>query len=277
MSKRFVFFIIFIVILEPVSIAQNMQKSTRVSRGLPPLGAWTAEQWTADEHPFLHMKTQVESAVTTSSVPTQLLQKYQEEAQRNPLDAPTQFRWGYCLMRTFTKLTEKQKYQHLYLSKVSEALGRPKSPRSYEYARLRFLILRMEKRISGLEALGERLLKRDPNDQTVKFLMVDVLSFSIKPGASERGLKYAQELVNSKPLIPNNYSVLGSAFLARWMKSKAPSDADKAIDAYKQYLRLAPSDDPWKGRAQSLINTIKEDKIRVAKELKAKPQPKKSR
>lgn len=115
----------------------------------------------------------------------------------------------------------------------------------------------------ALQPMGERLMKVYPRDRNVRLhLIYDLCAgkpgpTSVKPLA--RALALAQKWVKEEPSNPSSHSALGYVW-ETYYHGSGPKHlyAQRAIDEYKEYLRLAPPSDPFRHDAEILVKGFTE-------------------
>lgn len=228
--------------------------------------SWLREEWTADEQPYRRIRAAVDKIADAGRLTPAVVRQYKARA-KNWTDPVAQFRWGYAAY----KLAKKADFvnQAGVLQEITDALQtawtpRPQTPRSYEYARLRFLVMGMLQPDRDLRVVGERLLSRNPNDYEVEYLFVSVLSPGITAKEKQQALFHIQALLRKYPQKRARiHSLLGGVHYKLWVVSQSQADADKAVAAYRQYLRLASPHDKWRQNAMQMIKHIQQRQARA--------------
>lgn len=225
---------------------------------------WTQEQWTGDNAPYATIRKSIDTAIAAGQNASIIVSRYAPEAQRSPSNAKVQFRWAYATYRAYVAekiskagLASLESSRKLY--SAITALQNARSPRSYDYTRLRFLMSVEHFPDRHLKDLGRRLLRRDPNDDSVKHRLLFVLERY--PGSLEErheAVALAQSLLKRQPSKVSYHATLAGAYMLLWEGTKSPSDADKAIANYRKYLQLAPPNATFRKRAQMWIDYIQE-------------------
>jgi len=221
--------------------------------------AWTTERWDASDRPFQKVRDEVWRSISHGQHPEALVGKYKALARTEPYhppyDLPAQFGWAYAAYQA--AVADPKFRNHGEFLPAIQALGYGPSPRSYEYARLRFLMEAMNWPDIHLKIAGERLLRRMPNDFQVKYHLTHVLAAGISPQDRDTAVVYAQQMVRAMPDKANMYSLLGETRFTRWLGNKSKADGDSAVAAYQKYLALAPQNDSFRKQAQFLIKRIR--------------------
>ena len=223
------------------------------------LWAWTTEKWDASDRPYQQIRDNIWRSISSGQKPEILDAKYRalakSEAYHPPYDSVAQFRWAYVAYQAV--IVNPQLIDHSDFAAATQALGYGPSPRSYEYARLRFLMEAMSWPDIHLKVAGERLLARVPDDFQVKYQLTHVLaSGSTSSQNMNQAVLYAQQLVRAMPSKGRMYGLLGETYYTRWLSGKSSMDGDNAIAAYEKYLALAPPNDSFRHQAQYLIKKI---------------------
>ena len=206
--------------------------------GGPITWKWAKENWSGDDKPYTKVRKEVGALYGTRKLNDAELNRYKQASFADPENALLRFKWAYyayCL----ALLQPDISIGSGKLAGVSQAFRFNKSPGSYQYTRLRFLVLSyLTNSGPELRALGTCLLKRDSKDVPVKYRQVTHLSGGSSTEAA-LGLKYAQELVQTQPNEPAMYALLAFAYQNRWWGTHSESDANAAIANYKRYMSMA--------------------------------------
>jgi hypothetical protein len=216
--------------------------------------AWTKEPWKGNDQPYYRIRQSNNQLLKAKNLNDQTLAQLRASALQRPNDALARFRWAsyaYCLALLQPDVTVGSGK----FSKLPEEFRQRPSPGVYEYTRMRYL---MESYLlqSGphMARLGERLLKRNPNDVPVKYYLVSHL-FTGKPQDEQKSVKYAQELVRQHPREGSYYSLLGYSYKNQWWRTKNRRDAQLAVQNYRKYLQLSK---PVGIRRKQVERSIKE-------------------
>jgi tetratricopeptide (TPR) repeat protein len=225
--------------------------------------AWTREPWTGDEKPYRRLRAVINTAIAKKQLTAKDLQQYKAQAAKKPVDPQAQFRWGYAAYELMLRTANPQAKAQ-YMKGVVDALSFPASPRTYEYARLRFLLEARNSPDPNLIGLSKRLLQRNPRDSYVKYYSTTLLRPSI-PAERKQAIAHARQMIQRDPKKAKPHSVLGGIYFRSWMTSMSQADANQAIAAYRQYLKLAPPADTFRKSAEANIRMIQTIQSRRAK------------
>ena len=261
-------------VLSPPASRYHM---TKISDLYPPLGnipywqvgissEWANEPWTGDDAPYQHIEFDADKALVSSWSIGNLLKKSSLIAQQEPSNSQAQFRWGYIAWRVVQGQPKSYDWSSATQA-ISVVLARVQSPKTYSYARLRFLLTRQD---SDVVELGERLLKRDPNDVPVKYRLSDAYTalFSersqrnrdheVDPQLKQRALTLIEQVIAVSPSNPDYRAALAAVYVSSWADNKNPEDATNAVAAYKQYLKLAEADDNDRPHRMIIVDGLQE-------------------
>ncbi len=217
---------------------------------------WAAQPWTGDDRPCQKIRADIKKALNANHDPDALIAEYKAKADAAPKDPQAAFGWAFAAWRVATWSKE---YQRKYsdFSDLPDALASAPFPKTYNYARLRFLIQAQVRPMPQLEELGKRLVNRDPKDIDVKYQLIKVLRQVPSPPENQEALKLAQELVQSDPKSALYYQVLGNIYEGAYLDfGFKKSDAQKAIAAFQKSQELLPPDDKDRERATAAIQTL---------------------
>lgn len=219
--------------------------------------AWTNEQWTSTDQPFLQIQREVDGLITRKQLTFVVVQKLKASALKQPMSSRAQFRWVYAMMKAPGGINLGRDE----LFEAESALGKAASPRSARYARLRFILAMWQRPNVRLIGVGERLLARYPKDHTIKYNLAQILGAG-NLAQQDKALSYAQQLVASRPKDAANYSVLADIYLMRGNARRSLEDFNQAIAVYKKFLQLAPPNDPSREGTKKMIEILERDKAK---------------
>lgn len=213
---------------------------------------WVAEDWTGDEAPYQKLRTAIDGSKSSGKLTSETIKKYKVLHEKKPNDAVALYGWTYASFQATQSNPPIPQQQIVAPSAFNEA----PSPHTYEYDRLRFLVWAHYTPDARLQGIGERLLRHSPDDEDVKYYLIQCY----KPWRSnlekQKAVSLAQDLIRTVPSRPGSYSALGGVYFNSWMVSHRKEDADKAVSAYQDYLRIAPQNYAWRQRAEEIIQYI---------------------
>jgi len=250
---------------------------TKISDLHPPLGKllywrvgvsseWANEPWTGDDTPYQNIERDTDKALASTWSIGNLLEQASVLAQQQPTDPQAQFRWSYMARQVV--LAQPKSYDYgSSLQAISVVLAHADSPKTYSYARLRFLLGRQN---PALTEVGERLLQRNPNDVSVKYHLSDDYSalfsersqlnrdHAVDPQLKQRALTLAEQVIAANPSDPDYRRALAAVYVSSFADKKNPQDATNALAAYQQYLKMAPADDSFRPQCQGIVVGLQE-------------------
>jgi len=217
---------------------------------------WASAPWTGDDKPYQKLREDIRLVVAKDAQP--LLDQYKAEAEAKPKDPLAQFAWGYAALRTPALVGHEN--VTVDVSGLPDALAAAPFPRTYNYARLRFLAQAQVRPNAQLEDLGRRLLKRDPTDPAVMYQQIRVLEQTGAKPQNTEALGLAKTLVEAYPSQLAYLQKLANVYDETYIDSGFhKEDAEKAIATYEKYLRLAPPDDPQRKTIGDAIADLRKD------------------
>jgi hypothetical protein len=219
---------------------------------------WTVEPWNGSERPFIMVRRQIENEIKLKFKRSDILVKYRQIAKIRPTDAVAQFGWAYAAYRNYSKPDKGQK-QVWITAGVREALEAPISPRSHEYARMRwfftwwdFKIQRMAPRI--LKQCAVRLLKHSSNDIELKYTLAH--DYSHYKETNAKAMQWAREYARIYPTRPESDFLLGQVHESRFGYWCSYRDALKAKGYFQKYIESSDIIPEQEKSARSHINYI---------------------
>lgn len=231
---------------------------------------WTQETWTADDQPYLLIQANIDKNITNGQNPDDLLMQCRKEALADPNNTKALFRWAYAAYRAASQveLAPSQVYLRFEtpgsIYSVQTFMMKNYAP-SYHYTRLLFLLLNSDNVDSRTGELGQRLLKRNPDDKEVRYDMLVFKSWDSRPQVRRQAEQEAEHLAQQGSL--GGYWVLADMYLrmlnvSRTQFPNAASTqtiANKAIEALGHYVQLAPLQSGKRKLAQEQIKKVKQD------------------
>lgn len=210
---------------------------------------WTTEKWSGDDAPYTATRRALEGA-SQQELKTHIAKTAPVLAKPNPA-AKTVFLYGYAAYLLATKLHTPDSEQPL--AAALRAMERSKSPDTYNYARLHFLLVARRGPFAPLRDVGIRLAQKDASDYDVRYYLNNLLKPGVKNEDKVLALRLCQQMIQLDPKRPSAHAALGWTYFRSWLTGKKPDDAEKSIAAYRKYLQLAPANDTFRPQAQSII------------------------
>ena len=213
MTKIKIFLATLTVIFMAVAMAQThkSQKHRDWFADDLPSYKWMQNEWTATDTPYLKMQGNLDSTLSKAKPEevVRLLSGYQKEAELHPKDAQKQFKWAYSVYKA-AKNGYYRRSMRGDAQDLSFALDEAKSPHSYAYARLRFLLaMRWKGEAFKLKPLAQRLLKRNSNDYEVLYAACNTLQTRTSAPERKQALIYTKRLAKLRPQAANSLRCFG--------------------------------------------------------------------
>ncbi len=223
--------------------------------------AWAAQPWTGDDKPYQQIRKNIYNEIASGQNAEELLARYKAQAEAKPADPQAQFAWAYAALR-LSAFPGRQDTK-VDLTGLPDALAGAPYPRTYDYARIRFLAQASLRPMGQLEELGKRLAQRDPADVPVKFRLIQVLRQIPSPPENAQAVRLAEEFVKSDPQQLIYRATLANVYEDAFVDfGSKKSSGDKAIAAYQEYLRLASPDDPNREGVERTIKGLQDIEAR---------------
>lgn len=217
---------------------------------------WIKAPWTANDTSYVQVRHQVDAVLLQKKLVVSELQRAERLAKQQPQSSLAQFRWAYLLLQApYAGIKLSRNSSEVY-GPVVVAMQQGSDDKSYQYARLRFLMLSKYQTISQCRYLGLRLLKHSPKDYQVKFYTTWALAHSLDKEERRTSLRLAQELVRDYPRKSASYAALGYVYQARLFLTGELSAADKGVAAAKKELSLLPANDDRRSAVKWLIQEL---------------------
>jgi hypothetical protein len=226
---------------------------------LPPKNpsAWLTTPWTSSDAPYLAMRKEIAAKIKVGLPVKAALAAERQNAIDHPNDFAAQYRWLYAANLASPN---GEDFDNQALAAVASL-----DPCNIAIvARSRWLSIMQTQQNEdhpALQPLGERLLQFHPQDHTVRLhLIYDLCAgrpgpYSVRPLA--KALTMAQIWVKEEPSNPASHSTLGYVWDSYYHAlGRRRVYAQKAIDEYKQYLRLAKPGDDFRPGAERIVKGL---------------------
>ena len=200
----------------------------------PTSGIWTAEQWTGDSSPYLKARGRIAQEVDASKDRLGTVAAYKYQAELRPLDPLAVFCWAAAALEA-SKYVESDADGDKCTAGVLEALAVPPSPRTYEYARMRYLFaIDGHWQSPNLKALGNRLLSVNSVDPAV----LEFVAFS---SGGSRGITLMDEAIKITPGDRALYCNLAYIYMDAFEYDNGPvAYGHMAVQDFRKYLSMSP-------------------------------------
>lgn len=219
--------------LVQVASGQNHERSPSRVLGW----SWMKEAWTGDDGPYRKTRQTILQRMSKEAKPEQLVAEYKAIALRSPSNPQAQFAWAFAAYEASARLKDPNTIWSM-TNEVLFPLAKAPSPKAYEYARLRFMLEAYKAPLLELIPVGRRLLKRRPNDLTVKYFLAKLLGWSKSQSDKLLAANYAEQLRQAYPNNARYSSLLGGVHLELWLMTRQAQHAKKAIASYEKSLQL---------------------------------------
>jgi hypothetical protein len=222
---------------------------------------WAKDPVDGDDTPFKRIRSEVDDLIRQGKDKTQLAEEYREAAIMQPENAEAQFRWVYAAYHA-TNHWQRSAQKTGLLRDAYAYMGIPKNPRSFEYARLRFIVSQITWPERGpapggnrnVINLGIRLLEKAPKDDfDLRYFGINAIAHTagvknVEP--LEKSLRLTLELQKDFPKRVEPVAMLSSAYGSLFALKKEAHLADRSLHYSRQYLNIAPEN--YESRKQEL-------------------------
>lgn len=218
---------------------------------------WMDEKWNGDEANYQKLHVAIERNKKAGKLTSDIIEKYRLLHEKKPTDPIDLYQWVYASFEATQSNPPVFQAQLVSPGAFEEA----PSPHTYEYDRLRFLVAVHSSAHAHFQTVGERLLRHTPDDNDVKYYLIQCYRPEHSEQEKQKAISLAQELIRSAPHRPGSYSALGGIYFRSWMMNRQTEDANKAISAYQEYLHIAPQKYAWRRQAENIIDYIKSHQV----------------
>lgn len=201
---------------------------------------WASEAWTGDDRPYQAERADIDRQISAGKDREKLFRQCRVDVEKRPGDAVAVYRWGYSGYRSCKNLREQFQRSNRCRD-IEREMDRVRSPRTYEYVRLRFLVQVTQGYYSDLAPVAERLFKRNPKDEEVVFRLRGLLCQSRQVADLRRAVQLGEGQVQRNPAMPGYLNGLGVAYHQLWHATGDVGNADKAVKIFNQCLKVVQS------------------------------------
>lgn len=218
------------------------QDSYLWTRNTPDGWKWTTSPWTGNDAPYSEARSSIDRLIAGGQDPKNVYMTYRDAAIQNAQDPVDQSGYAYAAWKVRDGLDGEM---HMYgvLSNALEALETVRSPLTYQFVRIRFLIEAKLNQMPQLLPLSQRLLEYDASDYDVQYRYVSLLAQFCSPSARvSQVLPLIHKLIYKYPREPNPYWLLGDYYSNACFGPHIfkPENVNDAISAYTEYIQLTP-------------------------------------
>ncbi len=218
-----------------------------------PRWQWMEEKWNSDEATYQKLRTATEKDKREGKLTSDMIEGYRLLHEKKRKDPIALYQWGYASFEATQVNPPISQVQLVSPMAFEEA----PSPHTYEYDRLRFLVWAHYSPHARFQTVGERLLGHASNDNDVRYYLIQCYDPEHSEQEKQKAVTLARNLVRSAPRRPGSYSVLAGIYFRLWMVNHQAEDANRAVSAYQEYLRIAPKSYAWRRQAENIIGYIR--------------------
>ncbi|MBC8139555.1 MAG: hypothetical protein H8F28_27055 [Fibrella sp.] len=197
----------------------------------------------ADE-PFRQIRERLDAQSAAGKLTASLLASYRKIAEASPKDATAQYRWAYAQY-----LIDGRYKRPGNNYDVVEALARPETPKSHEYARVQFFFEARDITARFFVPVARRLVRNNPKDLEAKYFACCSLVSGYDKAAKVEAAKLSDDLVRAAPGNSHILWIAADCHRIAHSATKDPAYARSAINLYKRFQRIVPPTHPGRQAA----------------------------
>ena len=219
--------------------------------------AWTREAWTGNAKPYQAIQQRMVEMVREHKNTAALARQYGKLTGKQLASDPLAvYQWAYAAWFISGNAEDTQAER----SRAMTALGKVPSPHVFEFDRLRFLLLCSDCPDVNLRTLGDRLLRRYPEDYWVILFHIQNLDSIANTKEREKAFALCAYLTKKYPKDPNGYTVLAFTWRHIGWATHKKADADRAIAAYRKAIALHSENAPERRVIEGQIQVIQKER-----------------
>ena len=244
-----------VVLFLTVSTSALCKPVIHAPRSLDTTPSLVVGKWTASDIPYKGVEKQIAKDYTDGRNMQDVLHQWQQAASKNPKDPVVQFAVVFAA-RGVAKIANPD--ASLPYSLV-ETLAKHDPGNVHEYTRMRFCMLQeADRRLppSDAKMVGDKLLQYNPKDALVRINLIYMLC---DDNHAKEALPYALEWAKAEPNNAKVHTSLALVYQDMWFATKNKQYGQMAVQEFQQFLRVAPSNDGFRGLAQNSIKVLQSE------------------
>jgi hypothetical protein len=225
-------------------------KSLTVPRGMSGW-SWANVPWTANDAPYVAIRKEIDMAIANDISRNQLIRETGNAFLDNQHDPQLAFRWAYAYYGNpaFDAPHDRELAHQICFALIWAIKDKPVS---YEYARMQFLVTRAAAPQTLLIDLGERLLKKNLNDELVKFNLSGILAYG-NQDQKDLAKKYAEYFSQHYPNSYGSHALWAVIYLVDSKFGEGNQElANKAIKESEIALSYLPDTPKYKEQRDNM-------------------------
>lgn len=223
---------------------------------------WTKDSLDGEDASFRQIRQQIDSQVSKGVNASDLAKRYKVIAQQNPSDAEVMFSWAYAAYIASDHWNRNVRATKEFCG-IYEWMGKPKNPKSFEYARLRLFMSRFSEQwisYGNYADLARHLLsKGSKKDFDLRYFAINAIASNIgskTPELIDEVFELVLQLRKDFPKRPETLYLLGGIYSSRFAVSKRDQLANFAIQHTHEYLATKPNNSAMVRSAKSRIKLV---------------------
>ena len=203
--------------------------------------AWIHQPWTGDDAPYAAARAKIDREIGTLP-PQAVVGQYAAPAKLRPQDSLAQFAWAYAVCKAVHLASFAGPQTETTRFAAELAISEAPFPRTYNYARLHYLItLQGTPGSHYLKGLAYRLLQKDPSDYAVLTGLISLDSLNNDKASQKEGYALIQKLIKKSPDKPEVYDMLGAWYYFQYLSYEHKPDYQAAMTNYRKALAMYPA------------------------------------
>lgn len=226
---------------------------------------WGTGRWDKDDAELTAIEKAVVSRTQNLSKKdfSAILREYQTLSEDQPSNVQAQYQYAFAL-RGYTSKFMMFYTPPMFLG-ISERLVAHPVPRSYKYTRMTFLVRAMTGlHMHELFEVGQRLVKRNPNDYDVLYRLPDTANYKI---AAQRTLAFqtAYKARSLRPDSPGTLHLLANTYGGAWVATRNVDYGRKSAHYYIQLSKDTRLPRAKRDECKSLADYVTKEMNRKSK------------
>jgi|GEM_PF-6905729 len=227
-----------------------VQKKLNVPRAMSDW-SWTKAPWEASDSPYTAIQQDIDKQIDHGKSQADIIRETGNAFIENQHDSKLAFAWAYAFYGNpaFDAPHDRELARQICFGLIWAIKDKPVS---YEYARMQFLVTKVVAPQTLLINLGERLIKKNPNDELVKFNLAGILAYG-NQDQKNQAKEYAKYFSQHYPDTYGSHATWAIIYLVDSKFGEGNQKlADQAIAESKIALSYLPNDESHRGQRGSM-------------------------
>lgn len=206
---------------------------------------WARRAWKGNDKPFITLRHDINKQADDGKLTDEVVAKWKAAYQKNLANENALFRWAFSAYRREWDKPTKDAQRLRGVLEGFQTIEHVKHTSTYNFVRLKFLIMAPQTLSHELLPVGKRLLEKRPDDYYVKLCVAEMLYYSV-PAEWSLKQRYIAELRKQNPTGWKPKDILADVYYNKWFfktwdkTSTGRQQADRSIAEIRRLSEEKP-------------------------------------